>query len=72
VCREEKILWRAAAAGCERDRFRVSLSLFYLSKLPPPFCLSCGPVFIGKVLLGFQISPSTFPFLLFSSFFCKF
>jgi len=26
-------------------------------------------VFIGKVLLGFQISPSTFPFLLFSSFF---
>jgi hypothetical protein len=37
VCREEKILWRAAAAGCERDRFRVSLSLFYLSKLPPLF-----------------------------------
>jgi hypothetical protein len=29
-------------------------------------------VFIGKVLLGFQISPSTFPFLLFSSFFVNF
>jgi len=26
-------------------------------------------VFVGKVLLGFQISPSTFPFLLFSCFF---
>ena len=35
VCREETILWWAAAAGCERDRFRVSLPLFYLSKLPP-------------------------------------
>ena len=34
VCREEKILWWAAAAGCERDRFRVSLPFFYLSKLP--------------------------------------
>jgi hypothetical protein len=53
VCREEKILWGAAAAGCERDRFRVSLSLFYLSKLPP-LCLSCGPVFIGKMLHGSQ------------------
>ena len=29
-------------------------------------------VFIGRVLLGFQISPSTFPFLLFSSFFVNF
>ena len=29
-------------------------------------------VFIGKVLLGFQTSPSTFPFLFFTSFFCKF
>jgi 1,4-dihydroxy-2-naphthoate octaprenyltransferase len=55
VCREEKILWRAAAAGCERDRFRVSLSLFYLSKLPPPpVALSIGPVFIGKMLHGSQ------------------
>ena len=39
-----------AAAGCERDRFRVSLPLLYLSKLSPLFCLSCGPVFIGKML----------------------
>jgi len=29
-------------------------------------------VFIRKVLLGFQTSPSTFPFLLFSSFFVNF
>jgi len=29
-------------------------------------------VFIGKVLLGFQTSPSTFPFLLFFSFFVNF
>jgi hypothetical protein len=29
-------------------------------------------VFIEKVLLGFQTSPSTFPFLLFSSFFVNF
>jgi hypothetical protein len=35
VCREEKILWWVAVAGCERDRFRVFLPLFYLSKLPP-------------------------------------
>ena len=53
VCREETILWWAAAAGCERDRFRVSLPLFYLSKLPP-LCLSYGPVFIGKMLHGSQ------------------
>ena len=72
VCREEKILWWVAAAGCERDRFRVFLPLFYLSKLPPLCKNQCSLVFIGKVLLGFQTSPSTFPFLLFSSFFCKF
>jgi len=40
-----------------------------LSKLPPLLKIQCSMVFIGKVLLGFQISPSTFPFLLFSSFF---
>jgi hypothetical protein len=34
VCREEKILSWAAATGCERDRFRVSLPYFF-SKLPP-------------------------------------
>jgi len=67
VCREETILWWAATAGCERDRFRVSLPLFYLSKLPPPFCLSCGPVFIGKMLHGSQNWS-----LNFFSFFCKF
>jgi hypothetical protein len=71
VCREETILWWAAAAGCERDRFRVSLPLFYLSKFSP-LKIQCSMVFIGKYLLGFQTSPSTFPFLLFFSFFCKF
>jgi len=34
-----------------------------------PFSFYCSMVFIGKVLLGFQTSPSTFPFLFFSSFF---
>jgi hypothetical protein len=68
VCREETILWWAAAAGCERDRFRVSLPFFYLSKLPLLSEIQCSMVFIGKVLLGFQTSPSTFPFLLFSFF----
>jgi hypothetical protein len=35
VCREEKILWWAGAAGCERDRFRVSLPLFFVNLTPP-------------------------------------
>jgi len=34
--------------------------------------IQCSMIFIGKVLLGFQTSPSTFPFLLFSSFFVNF
>jgi hypothetical protein len=34
----------------------------------PPFKIQCSMIFIGKVLLGFQTSPSTFPFLLFSFF----
>jgi hypothetical protein len=70
VCREEKNSLGAAAAGCERDRFKVSLSLFLFVKIPPPHLkIQYSMVFIGRVLLGFQISPSTFPFLLFSSFF---
>jgi hypothetical protein len=75
VCREEKILWWAAAAGCERDRFRVFLPLFYLSKLPPSFCLSIGPVFIGKMLHGSQNWSLNFFFfvnLIFLNFFCIF
>jgi hypothetical protein len=43
-----------------------------LSKLPPLLKIQYSMVFIGRVLLGFQISPSTFPFLLFSSFFVNF
>jgi hypothetical protein len=37
----------------EKDGFRVRYFLM-LSKLPPPLCLSCGPVFIGKMLHGSQ------------------
>jgi hypothetical protein len=44
----------------------------FFSKLPPTLKNQCSLVFIGKVLLGFQTSPSTFPFLLFSSFFVNF
>ena len=73
MCREEKILWWAAAAGCERDRFRVFLPLFYLSKLPPSSCLSCGPVFIGKMLHGSQNWSLNFLFFLQNfDFFCFF
>jgi len=55
----------------------LGLGLFFLYfsdvfKIDPPEKNQCSLVFIGKVLLGFQTSPSTFPFLLFSSFFCKF
>jgi hypothetical protein len=41
-------------------------------KLTPLCKNQCSLVFIEKVLLGFQTSPSTFPFLLFSSFFVNF
>ena len=44
----------------------------FFSKLPPTLKNQSSLVFIGKVLLGFQTSPSTFPFLLFSSFFVNF
>jgi hypothetical protein len=57
-------------AAWRRDRFRVLFLCCLspqISKLPPSKYM-CSMVFIGKVLLGFQISPSTFPFLLFSSF----
>jgi hypothetical protein len=43
-----------------------------LSKLPSSQKNQCSLVFIGKVLLGVQTSPSTFPFLLFFFFFVNF
>jgi hypothetical protein len=43
-----------------------------VSKIDPPLKKMYSMVFIGKVLLGFQTSPSTFPFLLFSFFFVNF
>ena len=45
---------------------------FFICQNCPPCKNQCSLVFIGKVLLGFQTSPSTFPFLLFSSFFVNF
>jgi len=60
------------------DRFRVRFFPFFvlplqITKYPlSPLQNQYSMVFIGKVLLGFQTSPSTFPFLLFFSFFCKF
>ena len=55
MCREDKILQWVAATGCERDRFRVSLPFFFICQnCPPLFCLSCEPVFIGKMLHGSQ------------------
>jgi hypothetical protein len=45
---------------------------FDVVKIAPPSQNQYSMVFIGKVLLGFQTSPSTFHFLLFSSFFVNF
>jgi hypothetical protein len=87
VVEENELVSRPAAEGKKKipgegggcfglDRFRVRFSPFFVLPLPnykmPPLKIQCRMVFIGKVLLGFQISPSTFPFLLFSFFFCKF
>jgi hypothetical protein len=63
-----------------KDRFRLFFFRVFFScvlsppnyQKIPPLKIQCSMVFIGKVLLCFQTSPSTFPFLLFSSFFCKF
>jgi len=44
-----------------------------IAKIPPsPLQNQYSMVFIRKVLLGFQTSPSTFPFLFFSFFFINF
>jgi len=43
-----------------------------VSKFFFPLSFYCSMIFIGKVLLGFQTSPSTFSFLFFSFFFVNF
>jgi len=58
--------------GSDGFRFRVCFVSPFFFKIAPPLKNECSLVFIGKVLLGFQTSPSTFPFLLFSSFFVNF
>jgi hypothetical protein len=45
---------------------------FDVVKIAPPSQNQYSMVFIGKVLLGFEASPSSFPVLLFSSFFVNF
>jgi hypothetical protein len=53
--------------------FPLLFFCFFSFKITPLLLkIQYSMVFIGRVLLGFQISPSTFPFILFSSFFCKF
>jgi hypothetical protein len=64
--------WGAPLLQKKKNRFRVRFSFLYfsdVSKIIPLLKIQCNMVFIGKVLLGFQTSPSTFPFLLFSFFF---
>jgi hypothetical protein len=59
----------------KKDGFRVrffSIFLWCCQNCPPSLKNQCSLVYIEKVLLGFQTSPSTFPFLLFSSFFVNF
>ena len=52
---------------------RVHLFLLLVKCFSPaPFYVHCSLVFIGKVLLGFQTSLSTFLFLSVLFFFCKF
>ena len=63
--------------SCRRKGFRFTVFsflpsfIFFNSSPVSPF-FHCSMIFIGEVLLGFQTSPSTFPFLSFSFFFCKF
>jgi len=69
VVEENELVLRPTAEGKKKipgegggcfglDRFRVRFSLFLccLSQITkcPPLCLSCGPVFIGKMLHGSQ------------------
>jgi hypothetical protein len=55
--------------GTLEKKMGLGLGIFSdVVKIAPPEKNQCSLVFIGKVLLGFQTSPSTFPFLLFSSF----
>jgi hypothetical protein len=60
--REKRKIKRWGAGGClpvRGEKIRLSGFLFLcclspqISKLPP-YCLSCGPVFIGKMLHGSQ------------------
>ena len=68
--REEKIKGRGGRLPRVQERKKCSaLRVFWLppliAKLPPLFCLSIGPVFIGKMLHGSQNWSLNF-------FFCKF
>ena len=56
---DERRLGRTKTVGggsFVRDRFSFRFRFFFVfsdvSKLPPPFCLSIGSVFIGKMLHG--------------------
>jgi hypothetical protein len=80
--REGRPTWFQRVAAVGERVLGLGFSLFTLPPVnflrPPasPFfllpCRHCSMVFIGEVLLGFQTSPSTFPFLFFFFLFCKF
>ena len=73
--RGRKFSNRGGGGSREKDGFRFRYFFVFFPdvvKIAPSLKIQCSMVFIGKVLLGFQISPSTFPFLLFSSFFVNF
>jgi hypothetical protein len=80
LAKKEGFLWRRLSFFVEIIRF-----WFFFSALSPaewlfpfspffyifaPLYVSCILIFMGKMLLGFQTSPSTF--LFFFLFFCKF
>ena len=55
-----------------RFRFFFFVFLFFLLKLPPSPCVSCGPIFIGKMLFGPQNRSLNFSFFVNFDFSCIF
>jgi hypothetical protein len=52
--------------------FFFLLSPLFNFKIAPPLCVSCGPIFIGKMLFGPQNWSLNFPFFINFDFSCFF
>ena len=63
----EQPFWRGAAALLERDGVFLGLGFFLKKKIAPsPLCVSCGPIFLGKML--FELQNWSFNFYIFVNF----